>query len=107
MIHAEGDAGLPKESVGPSEQPLITEGIMQDISVNNDTPRVQQSDSGTSTQNVQVNNASASVAIGDGCSMKTDNKEPDPRTVLLGLPQAELQLLCSLLAREGYEIFDN
>ncbi|XP_020690222.1 E3 ubiquitin-protein ligase UPL2 [Dendrobium catenatum] len=99
MIHAEGDAGLPKQS-GPSEQPLISEGAMQDIHMNNDPP-VQPSGLGSSLQNVQVNSASTSADTVDGCSSKTDNNEQDPRAVLLGLPQAELQLLCSLLAREG------
>ncbi|KAL0906611.1 hypothetical protein M5K25_025120 [Dendrobium thyrsiflorum] len=101
MIHAEGDAGLPKQSVGPSEQPLISEGAMQDIHMNNDTPPVQPSGLGSSMQDVQVNSASTSADTVDGCSSKTDNNEQDPRAVLLGLPQAELQLLCSLLAREG------
>lgn len=32
------------------------------------------------------------------------NDECDVQSVLLNLPQAELRLLCSLLAREGYDI---
>ncbi|KAK8928928.1 Pectinesterase QRT1 [Platanthera zijinensis] len=81
MIHAESDASLPKQSVEPSEQPVISEGIMLD-----------------------VNNVAVSAATEEGCFSKIDSKEQDPQAVLLGLPQAELQLLCSLLAREGMKL---
>jgi E3 ubiquitin-protein ligase HUWE1 len=32
------------------------------------------------------------------------NSESDAQIILLNLPQAELRLLCSLLAREGYDV---
>lgn len=48
---------------------------------------------GTSTKAVESSSPSTS----------SSDSECDAQTVLLNLPQAELRLLCSLLAREGYE----
>ncbi|KAK8924004.1 E3 ubiquitin-protein ligase UPL1 [Platanthera zijinensis] len=101
MIHAESDASLPKQSVEPSEQPVISEGIMLDVNANTDASPIEPSGLESRVQSEQVNNVAVSAATEEGCFSKIDSKEQDPRAVLLGLPQAELQLLCSLLAREG------
>ncbi|KAK8933449.1 hypothetical protein KSP39_PZI015926 [Platanthera zijinensis] len=101
MIHAESDASLPKQSVEPSEQPVISEGIMLDVNANIDASPIEPSGLESKVQSEQVNNVVVSAATEVGCFSKIDSKEQDPQAFLLGLPQAELQLLCSLLAREG------
>ncbi|KAL5559936.1 hypothetical protein UlMin_036147 [Ulmus minor] len=64
-----------------------------------------------STSDTEMNTESGGTSTGAGTSTKAvDSSKPstsgednefDARTVLLNLPQAELRLLCSLLAREG------
>ncbi|KAK8957540.1 Pectinesterase QRT1 [Platanthera zijinensis] len=104
MIHAESDASLPKQSVEPSEQPVISEGIMLDVNANIDASPIEPSGLESKVHSEQVNNVAVSVATEEGCFSKIDSKEQDPQAVLLGLPQAELQILCSLLAREGMKL---
>ncbi|XP_043712175.1 E3 ubiquitin-protein ligase UPL1-like isoform X2 [Telopea speciosissima] len=68
--------------------------------------------SGSQIQDAEINVSSGgSSSVGDVKSSKTDecleppvsgtNNECDTQLVLFSLPQAELRLLCSLLAREG------
>ena len=67
----------------------------------------------TTTSDAVVNTGSGGISSGsDVTSANVDdsskpstsgaNMECDTETVLINLPQAELRLLCSLLAREGY-----
>ncbi|KAK8923673.1 E3 ubiquitin-protein ligase UPL2 [Platanthera zijinensis] len=74
-----------------------------DLNANIDASPIEPSGLVSRVQSEQVNNVTVSAATEEGCFSKIDSKEQDPRAVLLGLPQAELQLLCSLLAREGYD----
>lgn len=74
----------------------------------------QPSDPASSTSDVGINRESGQISSGVATSSKdVDSSKPttsgahrefDTRLVLLNLPQAELRLLCSLLAREGYDI---
>ncbi|XP_042494478.1 E3 ubiquitin-protein ligase UPL2-like isoform X2 [Macadamia integrifolia] len=68
--------------------------------------------SGSQMQNAAINvDSGGASSVGDVKSSKIDeclkpsasgtNNERDTQAVLLSLPQAELRLLCSLLAREG------
>lgn len=73
----------------------------------------QQSGPQLLTSDTDMNTDSGGLAARVGTSTKVVNSskpttsgadnECDTQTVLLNLPQAELRLLCSLLAREGYE----
>ncbi|KAF5740134.1 E3 ubiquitin-protein ligase UPL1 -like protein [Tripterygium wilfordii] len=70
-----------------------------------------QSSSQTSSSDDQINEGTAGASAGVGTftevadsskpTTSSANNECDTRNVLLNLPQAELRLLCSLLAREG------
>lgn len=79
-------------------------------------------DSQVSAAEVEINTAGSGVATTSGsdvivrASMAGDTKPSasgaakeeefgTTLTILLNLPQAELRLLCSLLAREGYGVF--
>lgn len=65
----------------------------------------------TSTSNAEMITGSSVMSTGsDGSSLKLDDSKPstsgasvecDSQTVLCNLPQAELRVLCSLIAREG------
>ncbi|XP_019701852.1 E3 ubiquitin-protein ligase UPL2 [Elaeis guineensis] len=90
MVNAENDSGLSNKSGESPDQPPGSDNTMQDAQMNTD--------------------AVGSSAGGDGKSLKAEesgrsstavNGERSIRAVLLSLPQAELRLLCSLLAREG------
>ncbi|CDP00938.1 unnamed protein product [Coffea canephora] len=64
----------------------------------------QQSDPHTSTSDAEMNASSgATSAVNDSLKASSSGakREGDSVHVLLNLPQAELRLLCSLLAREG------
>ena len=66
----------------------------------------QQSDPHTSTSDAEMNTSSgATSAVNDSLKASSSGakREGDSVHVLLNLPQAELRLLCSLLAREGYK----
>lgn len=80
-------ASIPEPVSGP--QNLTSEAEMNAESGGPST------EAGTSTRVVDSSKSSTSG---------TEN-ECDASTVLLNLPQAELRLLCSLLAREGYVMF--
>lgn len=61
--------------------------------------------------NAEVNAESGSVSCVVGSSANMDNgmnslgkDETDGQNVLLNLPQTELRVLCSLLAKEGYAL---
>ena len=80
--NAETDSGGSTQAGESLEQLPVSETVMQDAQVNAD-----------------VAGASSSV---DATSATTKEACSDPYvSVLLNLPQAELKLLCSLLAREG------
>ena len=66
-----------------------------------------------SSSDAEVNADSGGVSSGVGTSAKIGgskttasaaNSECDSQSILANLPEAELRLLCSLLAREGYEL---
>lgn len=69
----------------------------------------ETSGSQVSMPNADVNAVSGGVSSVVGLSANVDNDmnslekdETNAQTVLLNLPQRELQVLCSLLAKEGY-----
>nr|XP_010929754.2 LOW QUALITY PROTEIN: E3 ubiquitin-protein ligase UPL2-like [Elaeis guineensis] len=90
MVNAESDSGLSNKSGESPDQPS-SDTTMQDVQMNTD--------------------AVGSSAGGDGKSFKAEdssrnsactvNNKSSIGAVLLSLPQAELLLLCLLLAREG------
>lgn len=82
-----------KSEVSVSEQESGPQLLTSDTEMNTDSTSVSARVV-TSTKVVNSSKPSTSGA---------DN-ECDTQTVLLNLPQAELRLLCSLLAREGYEM---
>ncbi|CAK7347286.1 unnamed protein product [Dovyalis caffra] len=66
-------------------------------------PSVPQNSSSDAEMNTEVGAANPGIA-GSSSSKPTSsdaNSESDAQNILLNLPQAELRLLCSLLAREG------
>lgn len=77
----------PEES--PNDQPAAPQSAISDAEMN--------SDAGGSSAGAEVKVSK----IEETSSEAGANKESDTHAVLLGLPQGELRLLCSLLAREG------
>ncbi|CAA6653418.1 unnamed protein product [Spirodela intermedia] len=78
--NAEGDSGISTQTGESLDQSSAPESVMQDVHVNAD-----------------IAGSSSSV---DATSTSTDVRG-SLVSVILSLPQSELQLLCSLLAREG------
>jgi E3 ubiquitin-protein ligase HUWE1 len=68
-------------------------------------PSGPQNSSSDADMNTEVGATTLGVA-GSSSAQPTSgaNSESDAQIILLNLPQAELRLLCSLLAREGYDI---
>ena len=91
MVNAESDSGMTKGGASP-EQPSGSEGTSNDAHMNVDP--AGGSDGGGSKPTKTEAHSSSSRPV---------NIESNTRSILLGLPQRELRLLCSLLAREGYE----
>lgn len=90
--NAESNSSLSKKSgISPTEQPSGPETAAPDAEINTDI-------GGSSSGNVKSSKI-------DEClkSSAVANSECDAQAVLHSLPQAELRLLCSLLAREGYD----
>lgn len=79
--NADGDSGISTQTGDSLEQSSAPESVMQDVHANADIAGSSSSVDATVT-NTDVRGSLVSV--------------------ILGLPQPELQLLCSLLAREGY-----
>jgi len=92
MVNAESDSGISTKGGASLEQPSGSEGTSQDAHMNVDP--VGGSEDGGSKPSKTEDHISSSTPV---------NIESKTHSVLLGLPQGELQLLCSLLAREGYE----
>lgn len=74
-------------------------------------PSAPQNSSSDSKTNMEVGSASSGVAASSSVAIDSSktmapgaNNECDAQSVLLNLPQAELRLLCSFLAREGYDV---
>lgn len=87
--NAKSNSSLSNKSVlSPSDQPSASQSAKTEASINTGIV-------GTSAIDVK--------------SFKSDeyNSENDTHTLLLRLPQTELRLLCSLLAREGYVVIDS
>lgn len=84
ISNAKSDSSLSNESaLSPPDQPSASQNAKTEASLNTGTV-------GTSALDVK---SSKNGAL---------NSENDTLPVLLSLPQTELRLLCSLLAREGY-----
>jgi E3 ubiquitin-protein ligase HUWE1 len=70
-------------------------------------PEILASDVGMNRESGQISSGAAATSKDVDSPKPTTSgahKEFDTRIVLLNLPQAELRLLCSLLAREGYDV---
>jgi len=92
MVNAESDSGMSTKGGASPEQPSGSEGTSQDAHMNVDP--VGGSEGGDDSKPSKTkDHSSSSTPV---------NNESNTRFVLLGLPQGELRLLCSLLAREGY-----
>lgn len=84
MVNADNDSDQSGKSEASPDKPSGSESTMQDAHDN-------------------ANAAGSSAAIDHETKPEAANSgESSLRAVLLSLPQAELRLLCSLLAREGY-----
>lgn len=79
-----------KSGDSTSERPSGPEMAVSDVEMNRESGQVS-SGVATSSKDVDSSEPTSSAM----------HKEFDTRSVLLNLPQAELRLLCSLLAREG------
>lgn len=90
---AESKSSLSDKSGAAPEQPSAPQNSTSDTEIN--------TEAGGAPSGVAV---SSSTAV-DSSKPTTSsaNNEYDTQSVLLNLPQAELRLLCSLLAREGYD----
>lgn len=86
--NAENKTSLTDKSEAATEKPSAPQNSSSDAEMN--------TEAGTTTSGV-AGSSSAKPASGA-------NSESDAQIVLLNLPQAELRLLCSLLAREGYVV---
>lgn len=80
-------------------------GVGVSVSEQPSAPQISASDA-------EMNTDSGGTSVVDGTPDKVDdsskptsgaNNKCNTESALLNLPQAELRLLCSLLAREGYE----
>lgn len=90
--NAESKSVSDKSRASASEQPSGPESVMSDVGISGEFGQIS-SDVAASSKDVDISKLSTSGA----------RKEFDTQAVLFNLPQAELQLLCSLLAREGYD----
>ncbi|ONK58274.1 uncharacterized protein A4U43_C09F10490 [Asparagus officinalis] len=90
MVNAESDSGISTKAALSSEQPSGSEGTSQDAHMNVDTVGASRDRDGKVSKVKDDSNSSVTV-----------NNESNICSVLLSLPQGELRLLCSLLAREG------
>lgn len=68
------------------------------------TPQVLEAENNSENHDMESGTAGAMTKpiVSSGSSSTRAESECDVQTVLLNLPQSELCLLCSLLAREGY-----
>lgn len=91
--NAESKSHSPEQSApSTAEQPAVPEVSSSDAELNADSGGVS-SGVGTSSKIGAYSKTTASTSDG----------EFDSHSILAKLPEAELRLLCSLLAREGYE----
>ncbi|KAG7971958.1 hypothetical protein I3843_07G160500 [Carya illinoinensis] len=88
--NAESKSVSEKSGASASEQPSVPESATSDVGVNRESGPISL---GVATSSKDVNSSKPTTS--------GSHKEFDTQTVLLNLPQAELRLLCSLLAREG------
>nr|POF11976.1 e3 ubiquitin-protein ligase upl1 [Quercus suber] len=89
--NAQGKSDISdKSGASASEQPSGPESSTSDVGMNREPGQIS---SGVSTSSKDVDSSKPTTSDAP--------KEVDSRTVLLSLPQAELRLLCALLAREG------
>ncbi|MQL76681.1 hypothetical protein Taro_009068 [Colocasia esculenta] len=86
--NAEADTSISIQNGEASEQASVPDGVMQDVPINTDIAGPSSS-------------GDAILSKRNACPSSVPSTVCDTRAVLLGLPQTELQLLCSLLAREG------
>lgn len=92
--NAQGKSDISdKSGASASEQPSGPESSTSDVGMNREPGQIS---SGVSTSSKDVDSSKPTTSDAP--------KEVDSRTVLLSLPQAELRLLCALLAREGYDV---
>ncbi|XP_077234089.1 E3 ubiquitin-protein ligase UPL2-like isoform X2 [Tasmannia lanceolata] len=90
--NAESNSGISNKSeVSPPAQPSGSQVALPDTHINNDSDRSSFGVDVKSNENDERSRPSTSGT----------NSEFDTLAVLLSLPQPELRLLCSLLAREG------
>ncbi|KAJ4930463.1 hypothetical protein NE237_014317 [Protea cynaroides] len=105
-------------SIAHLEQLLTLLDVVIDNAENNSSSSNKSGESpveqtsGSQMQDGELNVTGGSSSVGDVKPSKTDeclkpsssgtSNECDTQAVLLSLPQQELRLLCSLLAREGY-----
>ncbi|KAL5714333.1 HECT-type E3 ubiquitin transferase [Ranunculus cassubicifolius] len=75
----------------PTEQPSVQQSAISDAEMNSDAGASAAAGDVKLCKTEEVSNPSSSGAV----------KESEANAVLLNLPQGELRLLCSLLAREG------
>ncbi|KAH7670367.1 E3 ubiquitin-protein ligase HUWE1 protein [Dioscorea alata] len=90
MVNAENDSGTSNKSGGSPERTLGSETAVQEGDVAAGTA--------ASSDGRDIKSSKADLS---NPSSSAVNKGSHTRAVLLCLPQTELQLLCSLLAREG------
>ncbi|ONK77230.1 uncharacterized protein A4U43_C02F4420 [Asparagus officinalis] len=90
MVNAESEFGMPAKGGESSEEPSGSGGTSQDAPMKVDT--VGPSEDGDSKLSKPEDHSSSSPCV---------NNESSTRSLLLSLPQGNLRLLCSMLAREG------
>ncbi|KAG6644475.1 E3 ubiquitin-protein ligase UPL2-like isoform X1 [Carya illinoinensis] len=88
--NAESKSVSDKSRASASEQPSGPESVTSDVGISRESGQIS-SDVAASSKDTDISKLSTTGVC----------KEFDPQAVLLNLPQAELRLLCSLLAREG------
>lgn len=91
--NAERKSVSEKSGASASEQLSVPESAASDVGVNRESGPISL---GVATSSKDVDSSKPTSS--------GSHKEFDSQTVLLNLPQAELRLLCSLLAREGYDM---
>lgn len=64
--------------------------------------QVSVSDVEMNAESGGITSVGASSSMVDTVKKSTEKSETDAQAILLNLPQSELRLLCSLLAKEGY-----
>lgn len=73
--------------------------------VTNSHAEINTNSDGISSR-IDVASSSKAEEVSQQPLNSNEDRETDSQSVLTNLPQEELRLLCSLLAREGYESFE-